>query len=131
MKAQDRVFETALAELHAGAKRSHWMWFIFPQLRGLGSSSTSQYYGLASLAEAQDYLKHSLLGPRLELCTRAVLAHPERSLLQIFGRPDDLKFLSSVTLFAAVSPVDNSPFHDALNRWHGGHGDPRTLALLK
>ena len=90
--AQAPVFTTALAELKAGRKRSHWMWFIFPQLRGLGHSSTAFFYGISSLAEARAYLAHPLLGPRLEICTEAVLGIRDSTLNAIFGSPDDLKF---------------------------------------
>jgi uncharacterized protein (DUF1810 family) len=129
--AQASIFESALEELTAGRKRSHWMWFIFPQLRGLGLSSTSQFYGIASLEEAHAYLKHPVLGPRLELCTRAVLRSRERSLREIFGSPDDVKFLSSMTLFAIAEPAKESPFQLALDHWSGGLMDERTLRLIK
>jgi uncharacterized protein (DUF1810 family) len=92
--AQEPVFETVLAELRAGRKRSHWMWFIFPQLAGLGRSSTARLYGISSIGEARAYLAHKLLGPRLELCTRTVTASEAPSLHAIFGTPDDLKFRS-------------------------------------
>src|SRR5438046_1700808 len=98
LTAQAPVFETVLEELKAGRKRSHWMWFIFPQLRGLGWSPTAQFYGIGKLKEARAYLAHSVLGPRLLICTEAVLAIRGRSLHEIFGFPDDLKFRSSMTL---------------------------------
>lgn len=101
--AQASVFPTVLAELKAGHKRNHWMWFVFPQLRGLGHSSMASFYGIASLNEARAYLAHPLLGPRLELCTRTVLEIPNDSLHQIFGSPDDMKFQSSMTLFASAA----------------------------
>jgi uncharacterized protein (DUF1810 family) len=125
------VFATALAELKAGRKRSHWMWFVFPQLRGLGQSAMAQRYGVASLAEAKAYLAHPLLGPRLVECTRAVLAVEGRSLHAIFGSPDDLKFRSSMTLFALAANEDQSVFRQALDHCCGGHADERTLALLE
>jgi uncharacterized protein (DUF1810 family) len=128
--AQAQTFDTALAELAAGRKRSHWMWFIFPQLRGLGQSETARFYGLVSLAEARAYLAHPVLGERLERCTRAVLAARGDSLHAIFGSPDDLKFRSSMTLFAAAAGDGQSVFHAALDRWCGGRPDERTLALL-
>src|SRR3954470_11053477 len=92
--AQAPVFDAVLAELKAGRKRSHWMWFVFPQLKGLGASTTAQFYGIGSLAEARAYLAHPVLGPRLEACTRAVLQADGSSLHAIFGSPDDLKFVS-------------------------------------
>ena len=98
--AQARVYEIALDEIDNGRKRSHWMWFIFPQLRGLGRSSTAQIYGIGSLDEARAYLAHPLLGPRLRECAEAALEHSGKPLIDIFGSPDDLKFRSSMTLFA-------------------------------
>lgn len=127
--AQAPVYAAALAELQAGLKRSHWMWFVFPQLAGLGSSAMAQRYAISSLAEAQAYLAHPLLGPRLRTCVEAVNAVPGRSAHDIFGSPDDLKFRSSLTLFAAAAD-DPRLFEDALGRYFGGAGDPATLALL-
>ena len=103
VKAQEPVFDTALQELKAGHKRTHWMWFIFPQLKGLGHSPTAQFYGIASIEEARAYLAHPVLGPRITLCTQVVSAHERQSLAEIFGSPDDLKFVSSMTLFAAAA----------------------------
>ena len=129
--AQAPVFDTVLEELRAGRKRSHWMWFVFPQLRGLGHSATAQFYGLASLEEACAYLAHPVLGPRLDLCTRTVLASGGgRSLNAIFGSPDDMKFRSSMTLFAFAAPDTNNVFRQALDRWCDGRMDERTLALV-
>jgi uncharacterized protein (DUF1810 family) len=128
--AQAPVFETALGELKAGRKRSHWMWFIFPQLRGLGRSSTAEFYGLASLEEARAYLAHRLLGARLSGCVETVLAIEGRSLHAIFGAPDDMKFQSSMTLFARAAASRESPFWRALDRYCEGRMDERTLALL-
>jgi uncharacterized protein (DUF1810 family) len=127
--AQAAVFEAVLAELNAGRKRSHWMWFIFPQLRGLGHSPTAQFFGIGSLDEARAYHAHLLLGPRLELCTRTVLESRARSLNDLFGSPDDLKFRSSMTLFEIAVPVVPL-FAEALDRWCGGERDERTLELL-
>ena len=127
--AQEGVFATALAELRAGRKRSHWMWFIFPQLRGLGMSPTAQFYGLASLAEARAYRADPVLGPRLVDATRAVQDSPAASLATLFGSPDDLKFRSCMTLFDAADP--SGPWRAALERWCGGEADPRTLELLQ
>jgi uncharacterized protein (DUF1810 family) len=128
--AQAPVFKTVIAELKAGRKRSHWMWFVFPQLCGLGHSPTAQFYGITSLDEARTYLFHPILGSRLELCTRTVLAVKGRSLHDIFGSPDDLKFHSSMTLFTLAATDDASVFRQALARWWGGETDRQTLRLL-
>jgi uncharacterized protein (DUF1810 family) len=130
LDAQEAMSGTALAELRAGKKRSHWMWFIFPQLRGLGHSPTAQFYGLADLAEAQTYLRHPVLGARLHECTMAVMGAPAHSLQQLFGSPDDLKFRSSMTLFERAGSDAMPFFAQALERWCGGERDERTLALL-
>ncbi len=127
--AQAPVIERVRAELTAGRKRSHWMWFVFPQVAGLGFSSMAARYAIASRAEAIAYLAHRLLGPRLVECTSLVVAVEGRSLNAILGSPDDLKFRSSMTLFAAVAD-DPSPFDAALAKYCGGERDARTLALL-
>ena len=127
--AQAPVFTAALDEVKAGQKRSHWMWFIFPQLRGLGHSSTAQFYGISSLAEARAYLAHPVLGPRLRRCTETVLAVEGRSLHAIFGSPDDLKFCSSMTLFALAAGENERVFWQALDRYCKGRLDERTMAL--
>ena len=129
IRAQNPVFGQVLAELRAGEKRSHWMWFIFPQLKGLGRSPTALRYGLDDVAMAQDYLKHEVLGPRLLECTRAVLGVSGRSAHQIFGSPDDLKFRSSMTLFGRADP-EQPAFADALAQYYDGIEDFRTLELL-
>ena len=126
--AQAPLYATALRELQDGYKRSHWMWFIFPQLRGLGFSSTAQFYGLTGLDEARVYLDHEVLGPRLLDCTQAAVNTQAASLRALFGSPDDLKFRSSMTLFDAVSP--DAVFRQALDRWCDGQPDDRTLSLL-
>jgi uncharacterized protein (DUF1810 family) len=126
--AQAGVFDQALAELQAGRKRSHWMWFVFPQLKGLGRSPKAQFYGIGSLDEAIAYLDHSVLGPRLEVAVAAVQSTSVASLHALFGTPDDRKFRSSMTLFAVASP--NGFYQAALDRWCEGEGDPQTLALL-
>jgi len=113
-----------------GRKRTHWMWFIFPQLRGLGSSVRAQTYGIDSLAEARAYLKHALLGGRLRKCTSLVLAVRERTLREIFGEPDDMKFHSSMTLFSVASGDPENVFRHALDRYFDGHPDDKTLAIL-
>ena len=128
--AQDPVFDRVCAELAAGHKRSHWMWFIFPQLRGLGSSPTAQRFGLDSLAEARAYLTHPLLGERLRRCTELVNRVEGRSVQEIFGYPDDLKFHSSMTLFARAAVGAGEPFEEALAKYYGGEEDRLTRELL-
>ena len=131
VQARAPVFASALDELRAGRKRSHWMWFVFPQLRGLGSSPMAEFYGIGSLAEARAYLAHPVLGARLLLCAETVLAMKRKSSLEIFGSPDDMKFCSSMTLFASASDESGSVFNRALEAYCGGRMDERTLALLK
>jgi uncharacterized protein (DUF1810 family) len=134
VEAQAHCYLRVLEELAAGEKTSHWMWFIFPQLRGLGMSSTARRFGLSGLEEARAYLAHPLLGARLCECTRLVLAVQGRSAHEIFGSPDDLKLRSCLTLFAqaaAPSPApDTRVFGEALAKYYGGEPDPRTLELL-
>ena len=128
LSAQDGVWETARAELQAGRKRSHWMWFVFPQLRGLGLSETARFYGIASRAEAEAFLRDPVLGARLvELFE--VLLKQKGTAHEIFGSPDDLKLRSCATLFAALSGA-SPPFQAALDQFYGGKRDERTLALL-
>jgi uncharacterized protein (DUF1810 family) len=127
--AQDPVYDTVLAELRGGAKRSHWIWFVFPQLRGLGRSPTAAHYGIASLDEARAYLAHDVLGPRLAECTRLVLAIDGRSVEDIFGWPDNLKVRSSMTLFAHATD-DNADFRGVLDKFYGGEEDPATVERL-
>lgn len=129
IKAQAPVMADVKAELAAGAKRSHWMWFIFPQLAGLGHSSMAKHYALASLAEAQAYLAHPVLGTRLVDCTKLVNAVQGRSINRIMGSPDDMKFRSSMTLFAAADP-DEAAFRIALDRYFDGAADPLTTRML-
>ena len=126
--AQNRVYENALAELCAGSKRSHWMWFIFPQLRPLGLSPTAQYYGIASLDEARAYLEHPILGARLRECTEAMLPWTGRPAGQILGPVDAMKLRSSMTLFDQVD--SGALFAQALDALYGGERDEPTLALL-
>jgi len=128
--AQDAVYHQAIAELRAGRKRSHWMWFIFPQFTGLGASVVSQHYAIQSLAEAEAYLQHPVLGRRLVECAEAVLAVEGRSALDIFGSPDHLKLRSCATLFAQVSPP-GSVFERLLERYFDARADDRTLRLLR
>jgi uncharacterized protein (DUF1810 family) len=127
--AQQDVYEQALAELTAGSKRGHWMWFVFPQIAGLGRTATAQRYAIADLAEARAYLADPVLGPRLAECARAVLAVPGRTATQILGTPDDLKLRSSMTLFAHAAD-DPAPFRAVLDRFYGGEDDPATLQRL-
>lgn len=132
VSAQQGVYQTALAELRGGQKRSHWMWFIFPQLAGLGISPTAQRYAIASLAEARAYLAHPVLGRRLLECTAAVLAIEGRGASEIFGYPDDLKLRSSMTLFSQAAGAEaDSPFRQVLDKFWGGEPDRRTLDLLR
>ena len=127
--AQDPFYDTVLAELRSGAKRSHWIWFVFPQLRGLGRSPTAAHYGIASLDEARAYLAHDVLGPRLAECTRLVLAIDGRSVEDIFGWPDNLKVRSSMTLFAHATDY-NADFRGVLDKFYGGEEDPATVERL-
>lgn len=127
VEAQASVIEQVRRELGAGQKRTHWMWFIFPQLRGLGRSPTALHYGIVSGTEARDYLAHPLLGPRLVECTGLVNQVEGKTALQIFGSPDDMKFRSCMTLFATLQ---TSPFRDALAKFYGGEPDTLTLELL-
>jgi len=125
--AQAGVIDDALAELADGRKRSHWMWFVFPQLAGLGRSAMAARYALASLDDARAYLADPVLGPRLRACTRAVLRHRDRSAHAIFGSPDDLKFRSCMTLFALAAPAEPL-FREALDAFFGGVPDPVTTS---
>jgi uncharacterized protein (DUF1810 family) len=128
LDAQAPVYERAKAELGAGAKKSHWMWFVFPQIAGLGHSPTAQFYAIASLEEAQAYAAHPVLGPRLIECTRLVLAHSGTPIGAIFGSPDDLKFCSSMTLFARAT--GKALYREALDTFFSGVEDQATLARL-
>src|SRR5437763_626564 len=131
VKAQSGVYGVALAEICSGRKRSHWMWFIFPQLRGLGSSTTANAYAIRSLAEARAYLQHPVLGRRLTECVQAANAVRDRSAGDIFGYPDELKFRSSLTLFhLGATGADKAPFQAALDKYFAGKGDPQTLEKL-
>ncbi|HEU5442730.1 MAG TPA: DUF1810 domain-containing protein [Steroidobacteraceae bacterium] len=129
VQAQEPVIEQAMAELRAGRKTSHWMWFVFPQIQGLGDSPMAQRFALASRAEAEAYLCHSILGPRLRQCTRLVNGVEGRTIEEIFGHPDYLKFRSCMTLFAHAT-ADNRVFADAISEYFGGEYDPLTLARL-
>ncbi|MEQ0747193.1 DUF1810 domain-containing protein [Mycobacterium tuberculosis] len=127
--AQAPVYRSVVEELRAGRKRGHWMWFVFPQRRGLGSSPLAVRYGISSLEEAQAYLQHDLLGPRLHECTGLVNQVQGRSIEEIFGPPDDLKLCSSMTLFARATDA-NQDFVALLAKYYGGGEDRRTVALL-
>jgi len=128
--AQAPLYAAVLAELRAGRKRSHWMWFIFPQIAGLGRSATAQHYAIASLDEARAYLAHPLLGARLRECSALVAAIEGHTADAIFAYPDDLKFHSSMTLFARASPSD-TVFQACLDKYFGGAPDAATLELLQ
>lgn len=127
--AQAAVYGNVVGELRDGRKRSHWMWFVFPQLRGLGGSPTAVHYGISSLDEARAYLGHALLGPRLRECTRLVTGVQGRSAAQIFGSPDDLKLCSSMTLFAHATE-DDADFVAVLEKYYDGRQDELTLKRL-
>jgi uncharacterized protein (DUF1810 family) len=129
VRAQQDDYEQALSEIRAGDKRTHWMWYIFPQLDGLGSSSTAKYYAIKSIDEARAYLAHPVLGTRLLECAEAVVRVEDRSATDIFGFPDDVKLRSCATLFARVSPA-GSVFERLLEKYYGGERDGKTLRLL-
>lgn len=129
VRAQDGIYEMALDELRRGRKSGHWMWFVFPQMKGLGASANATYFGIGSLEEAQAYLAHPVLGARLKETTRLMRAHRGNQLRDILGNPDDLKFCSSMTLFSCASGP-GSDFEDALDAFCGGDPDPLTLRLL-
>ena len=129
LAAQEGVIDIVYRELSGGRKASHWMWFVFPQIAGLGRSETARRFAISSRDEAVAYLDHSILGSRLIRCTELVNAVRSRTVKEIFGYPDDLKFHSSMTLFAAVS-LGGSVFHAALAQYFGGDADPLTVRLL-
>ena len=129
LDAQERVYDTVLAELRAGRKSTHWIWFIFPQITGLGHSEMAQKFAIGSLDEAKAYLQHPILGPRLRACTQLVLDVNGRSAEEIFGYPDYLKFRSCMTLFMATT-TDNALFKNALLKYFDGQPDQKTLDIL-
>jgi len=129
VEAQEHVYPRVLAELRRGRKTSHWMWFIFPQIHGLGHSGLAQKYAISGLEEAKAYLEHPVLGPRLTECTELVVAVERSSIEEIFGYPDDLKFRSSMTLFRHAAG-ENTIFVAALKKYFGGESDPLTLQQL-
>jgi uncharacterized protein (DUF1810 family) len=128
--AQNRVYDEVRSELRDGQKTGHWMWFIFPQIQGLGKSETARQFAISSLAEAQAYLAHQILGPRLRECASLVASIENSSAEEIFGGIDSLKLSSSMTLFAQAVP-DNKMFLDVLEKYFGGERDGRTLQLLQ
>jgi uncharacterized protein (DUF1810 family) len=128
--AQQNIYDSALAELRSGRKRTHWMWYIFPQIDGLGHSTTSKHYAIKSLEEARQYLNHPVLGKRLLECAEAVYAVEGRSVSEIFGYPDNLKLKSSMTLFASVA-APGSVFFRVLDKYFNGERDALTLQLLE
>ena len=130
VRAQEDDYERALSEIRSGRKRSHWMWYIFPQIDGLAFSSTSKYYSIKSVEEARAYLDHPILGPRLLECAAAAVGVEGRSATEIFGFPDDLKLRSCATLFACVSPA-SSVFERLLGKYYGSVPDDKTLRLLR
>lgn len=129
VRAQETDYERALSEIRGGRKRTHWMWYIFPQIDGLAFSSTSKHYAIKSLAEAKAYLEHPILGPRLLACAEAAIGVDGRSAMEIFGSPDDLKLRSCATLFACVLPP-GSVFERLLTKYYRGERDSKTLQLL-
>jgi uncharacterized protein (DUF1810 family) len=130
VRAQDLNFESAREELRGGRKTTHWMWYVFPQVEGLGRSSTSHHFAIKSKVEALAYVADPVLGPRLRECTEIVNALHGLSAHQIFGSPDDMKFRSSMTLFRTLSP-EIAVFKDALEKYFGGELDPRTLEIMR
>jgi uncharacterized protein (DUF1810 family) len=129
LQAQERDYDRAMSEIRSGRKRSHWMWYVFPQFDGLGFSSTSRRYAIKSVAEAEAYLRHPILGPRLLESVQAMLDLEDRSARDVFGWPDDMKLRSCATLFACVSPA-GSVFEQVLDKYFGGERDDKTLSLL-
>lgn len=127
--AQDVCLDEAMAELKAGKKVSHWIWFVFPQHKALGRSPTATHYGVANIEEAWQYLRHPVLGPRLKECVQLVLLHPQRTPYAIFGSPDDMKFRSCLTLFMNAAP-EEPIFAKALDTFYGGKPDEKTLRFL-
>ena len=130
LKAQESSYDIALQELNDGRKRSHWMWYIFPQLKALGYSETALYYGIADMEEAKSYLAHPILKTRLVACCEAILLHKDKSALRILGDIDAMKLKSSMTLFALASDEENSVFHQVLTQFYDGKMDAKTKEIL-
>ena len=131
IKAQENSYEEALSEIKSGRKKGHWMWFIFPQFKGLGFTETSNYYSIKDLDEAKRYLSHPILGERLKLITKELLALNENNPNKVFGSPDDLKLKSSMTLFAVIDASQENIFNAALDKLFNGQTDHNTLTLIK
>jgi len=131
IQAQNSSYEEALSEIKSGRKRSHWMWYIFPQFKGLGYSETSKYYSIKNMDEAKRYLNHPILGERLKLITKELLALDENNANKVFGSPDDLKLKSSMTLFAAINVSQENIFQAVLDKFFNGQTDIKTLTLIK
>ena len=131
IKAQENSYEEALSEIKSGRKKGHWMWFIFPQFKGLGFTETSNYYSIKDLDEAKRYLSHPILGERLKLITKELLGLNENNPNKVFGSPDDLKLKSSMTLFAAIDASQENIFNAALDKLFNGQTDHNTLTLIK
>ena len=131
IKAQENSYEEALSEIKSGRKKGHWMWFIFPQFKGLGFSEKSKYYSIKDLDEAKRYLSHPILGERLKSITKELLALNENNPNKVFGSPDDLKLKSSMTLFAAIDASQENIFNAALDKLFNGQTDHNTLTLIK
>jgi uncharacterized protein (DUF1810 family) len=131
LKAQANTFGNALSEINAGRKQTHWMWFIFPQVNGLGFSETSKFYAIQNLGEARAYLNHGILGERLIEITEALLKLEEKNPTEIFGSPDDMKLKSSMTLFVMASEHDKNAFHKVLEKFYQGELVERTLRILR
>ncbi len=131
LQAQEHDYAQAVAEIKAGRKRSHWMWYIFPQYKGLGHSETSKFYAIQSMDEAKAYLHHPVLGARLRAITHELLLLTENNAHKIFGSPDDLKLKSSMTLFALVDSSEAMPFKQVLHKYFDGQSDEKTISLTK
>ncbi len=131
LKAQETDFKQALSEIKNGRKRSHWMWYIFPQIQGLGFSETAKYYSIKDLEEAQAFLRHQILGSRLRKITAELLILDQKNATEVFGSPDDLKLKSCMTLFASIDASQDKPFKKVLDKFFNGEADQNTLDLLK
>ena len=131
IQAQESTYQEALSEIISGRKRSHWMWYVFPQFRGLGFSEKSKYYSIKSVDEAKNYLNHPILGERLKLITKELLALNENNANKVFGSPDDLKLKSSMTLFAAIDVSQEHIFQAVLDKFFNGQTDNKTLTLIE
>ena len=131
IQAQNTVYPSIIEELTEGCKRTHWMWFVFPQVKGLGRSTMARRFAIESLEQAKEYLQHDVLGARLRECAELLLLHPDKSALEIFGSPDNLKLHSSLTLFTLASPNKKCVFDDLLDQYFEGSYDINSIRLLK